>query len=136
MSSLIARDAIRARLEAQLPFLPIVDMRAVRVNTESLGEQWLAIEYFGLDDKPISIGEPALWRETGTARVVVGFRAGTGDRDALVQAIAVGDAFRGWDDAAAGLTVDAVLPPREPEESLGAWYQVATDVSFHRDYTA
>src|SRR5262245_196328 len=136
MSSQVVRQAFQSELVAAFPAVPYFTTLAVRTDNEALPALWQSLDFIPASDGPISIGNPACYRETGAARALVVGQAGAGEGAAITQAEASRNHFRRWAVPAEQIQVVNVLPPTAAPESDGRWLVVAVDMNYRRDYFA
>lgn len=132
MASSITRTILRDALQAAFPTVAYVETIATRVNNNTLADLWQTFEFVPEADRPIGIGRPTCWRESGIARVWVGAASGNGDSVAVAQADAVANAFRAFNQG--GVRVLEVTPPLSAVESDGRWLLVSVDLRYQRDF--
>lgn len=135
----MASAIVRARVTSALQSLAVspeeyVEIKAVRVDNEALPAKFLAVEFINPNERRISLGSPACWRETGTARVWVAGLSGGGEVPIVERADEVREFFRGWSVPADKISVESVSPPSQVlQQSAGRWFMLVVDVAFKRD---
>lgn len=135
MASKSVRTTFRDTLQAAFPTTQYVESIATRVDNETLDSLWMSLEFINGDDRAISIGKPACYRETGTARVWIAAISGSGDDAAINLGDAVAAHYRGWSVMSPKIKALNVVSPGNNPESDGRWFLAYVDVNYQHDYT-
>lgn len=135
MASKPVRTTFRDTLQAAFPATQYVESIATRVDNETLSSIWMSLEFINGDDRAISIGKPACYRETGVARVWVAAVSGEGDAAAVDLADEIAAYYRGWSVAVPKIRAQNVVSPGNNPESDGRWFLAYVDINYQHDYT-
>ena len=135
MASKTARQVFRDSLAAAFPSITYVESIATRVDTNSLPDLWMSLEFLpGGMENAISIGKPTCYREVGVVRVWVVSSTGSGDAAAIDQADAVVAYYRGWAAPSDDLRVTSLVSPSNNPESDGRWFLSFVDIAYQLTY--
>jgi hypothetical protein len=135
MSSAYVRAQFRAAVAASLP-APWVYVESINVQrVAELPPQWFTLDFPPADVQPISLGRPALYRESGAPSITVATPQALGDALALAGAELVRTALIHFVDATGHLRVLTCSPPTELDggDFFGAWYRQTIDVRYQFD---
>jgi hypothetical protein len=133
MASLTVKTAVEARLATwiNIAACPFVDENDVG---ESPKHNFITIEYPLANEDRISVGLPALFRETGGIRFVIYILNLSGLSTALGWADEIRELFR--DRQFSGITTFAAAPPAfDQGNRVGPFYKVPFVVTYHFDTT-
>jgi hypothetical protein len=139
MSSEYVREQFRTLLAGALPppwqWLDSINRAEAR---EDLPPQWFSVQFNTAQDDPISLGRPALWRETGAPLVVLFTEQQIGDAIALEAAELLRAAVLHFVDVTGHMRILACSPPVEIDggDFRGAWYRQGVEVRYQFDRLA
>ncbi len=137
MSADTVRDAFRAQLSTLLVAdgFEFVESVNLAETTKNLPEYWYTLDFLPASDNRISLGVPALFRETGRCTVAIFTPHQTQDAVAVDAAEKVRAAMSNWFDATGMLRVDSAQPPADMDggDFRGAFYGIAVDLSYTFD---
>ena len=131
MSSKAVRDAFRASWSTAVPDIDFYETVNDDPDHSTIPALWATAEFQSYNDEPITLGNPACYRETGIITVVLATTAGIGDDDLLVAAEKVRDAYRHW--RSGDIRVVQVDPPLNEGFSDGNYYIMDVDISYVYD---
>jgi hypothetical protein len=140
MSGAYVREQIRAQVATALP-APWMYVESINQaqDARTLPSQWYTLDFPPADDQRISLGVPALYRESGVPVVSIFTAQQLGDALAVNAAELVRQALLSWQhDATGHLRVLACGPPAELDggDFRGAWYGQSVDVRYEFDRIA
>jgi hypothetical protein len=137
MSSAYVRDQFRAQLQTMLVAQGFTYFESINEahRTQELPLKWYTVDFAPSDLQPISLGVPALYRETGGVSVAIFIEQNVTDADATEAADEVRTAFIHWHDDTGNLRVISVQPPQDLDggDFRGAFYGMSVDVLYQFD---
>ena len=138
MSALYVRAELRAAVSALLPGFVFVESVNLAERTADLPDRFYTLDFVAADDTRISLGVPALFRETGAARVMIFTPQQIGDADALAACETVRAAMCNYADASGSLRVLDAGPPTDLDggDFRGSFYGLTVDLRYQFDRLA
>lgn len=136
MSAGPVRDAFRAAVSALLP-PPFAFVESVNraESTKDLPPNWYTLDFLPGADQRISLGLPALFRETGRVVVLIFTPQQELDITAVAAAETVRAAMANWFDPTGMIRVEAAQPPTDLDGGnfRGSFYGITVDLLYQYD---
>ena len=137
MSSLVVRQAIWSKLEADWTTTRIVDLENGRDPLGSSLDPWVSAQFLMATEEQNCLADVGSrgWREEGEFQLLVGAPTYTGWADCYTNMDALRSLFRLWNPSE--LTIRKVYPARSivgDNAVVGNWYIAAALVSYYRDF--
>jgi hypothetical protein len=126
------RDIFRTALQTAADPLPYVETIAMPHDLRTTPDQWVTLEFPLASSARVSIGYPALFRESGAAIIHLMTRSGGGDDAAMQVAEDIRNFFEApyLDDVRLlGTYPPALIPVDE-----GEWIDVTVPINYEWDY--
>ena len=139
MSSASVRELLRARIDGLLAPQSFIYVESINRATAAslLPPQWYTLDFAPAGDERMSLGVPTLFRESGTASVLLFTEQQKGDAPATSAAELLRNSmanFRERDAAGAFHVLDA-SPPNDLDggDFRGAWYGMSVEIRYQFD---
>jgi hypothetical protein len=104
-------------------------------TTKTLPDYWYTLDFLPASDNRISLGVPALFRETGRVAVAIFNPQQTQDTAGIDAAEIVRAAMANWFDATGAIRVLTAQPPTDLDggDFRGSYYGVTVDLLYQFD---
>lgn len=137
MSASAVRDAFRAKLDTLLVpegFAYIESINKAEA-TRDLPDRWYTLDFMPASDDRISLGVPALFRETGRCAVAIFTPQQIEDADAVNAAEIVRAEMANWFDPTGHIRVGTAQPPADMDggDFRGSFYGISVDLAYTYD---
>jgi len=137
MSAAAVRDAFRAQVSGLLApdGFEFVESINHAETTKSLPSNWYTLDFLPASDSRISLGVPALFRESGRVAVAIFTPHQTLDQSAVDAAETVRAAMANWTDPTGFIRVLAAQPPTDLDggDFRGSYYGITVDLLYQYD---
>lgn len=137
MSADRVRDAFRAALSGLLvpEGFEFVESINHAETTKTLPDNWYTLDFLPASDSRISLGVPALFRETGRCMVAIFTPHQTLDQSAVDAAEVVRAAMANWFDPSGSVRVLTAQPPTDLDggDFRGSYYGITVDLLYQFD---
>jgi len=137
MSAATVRDAFRTKLDTLLvPFgFAFVESINKAEATRDLPDNWYTLDFMPASDDRISLGVPALFRETGRVAVAIFTPQQIEDEDAVDAAEIVRTEMANWFDPTGHIRVNSAQPPTDMDggDFRGSFYGITVDLAYTYD---
>jgi hypothetical protein len=127
------RDAVAGLLTADdFTFIESVNLAEA---TADLPLRWYTLDFIASDVTRLSLGSPALFRETGTVVVIVFTPPQIEDASAVAAAEVIRTALGTWTDDTGQIRVLEAGPPNDLDggDFRGSFYGVTVDLRYQHD---
>ena len=137
MSAALVREAFRAQVDGLLAGEGYAFFESINkaTATKDLPSRWYTLDFIPSDDTRISLGQPALFRETGLVTVAVFSEHNVEDADAVAAAEVVRAQMCNWFDTSGHIRVTEAQPPTDLDggDFRGAFYGITVDLRYQFD---
>lgn len=137
MSAAAVRQAFRAQVSTLLGVDGFAYVESVNQAeaTKDLPLKWFTLDFLPGDDTRISLGIPALFRESGRVVVLIFTPQQQLDTDGVDAAEVVRAAMANWFDATGMIRVQAAGPPTDLDSGdfRGSFYGITVDLLYQFD---
>jgi len=137
MSSAYVRDSFRTKVATLLvaegfEFIETINLAE---STGELPPKWFTLDFLPADDTRMSLGVPALFRETGAVTLAIFTPQHERDTEAIAAADVVRSALCNWIDTTGNLRVHDAQPPADLDggDFRGSFYGVTVDIRYSFD---
>jgi hypothetical protein len=140
MSAALVRSTFRDQLSTLLGADGFAFIESINhaESTKNLPFKWYTLDFLASDDSRMSLGMPALFRETGRVTVLIFTPLQTLDTDGIAAAEKVRAALCNFFDDTGNLRVLAAEPPTELDggDYRGSFYGITVDLAYQFDRIA
>jgi len=140
MSAQSVREAFRAKLSTLLVPDGFVFVESINQaeSTKTLPQKWYTLDFLASDDIRLSLGIPALFRESGRVTVIIFTPQQTFDSEGVAAAEHVRAELCNWFDDTGNIRVLSANPPIDLDggDFRGSFYGITVDLSYQFDRLA
>jgi hypothetical protein len=137
MSAAAVREAFRDKIAGLLASEGYAFFESVNLasSTKDLPSRWYTLDFVPSDDARMSLGSPALFRESGLVTVAVYSEHNVEDADAVAAAEIIRAQMCNWFDASGHIRVTEAQPPADLDggDFRGAFYGITVDLRYNYD---
>ena len=137
MSAATVREAFRAKLSTLLvpDGFEFVESINRAESTKTLPPNWYTLDFLPSSDNRISLGVPALFRESGRCMVAIFTPHQTLDQSAVDAAELVRAEMANWHDPTGAVRVVTAQPPTDLDggDFRGSYYGITVDLIYQFD---
>jgi len=137
VSAAVVREAFRQKIAGLLDAegFAFVESINLATSTKDLPPRWYTLDFVPSDDTRISLGAPALFRESGIVSVAVFTEQQVEDSDAVAAAEIIRAQMCNWFDPSGSIRVLDAQPPQDLDggDFRGAGYGMTVDLRYHYD---
>jgi hypothetical protein len=137
MSAAIVREAFRQKIAGLLTAQGYEFFESVNLatSTKELPPRWYTLDFVPSDDARISLGQPALFRESGQVTVAVFSEQNVEDSNAVAAAEIIRSQMCNWFDPTGAIRVLEAQPPTDADggDFRGAFYGINVDLRYQYD---
>lgn len=137
MSAQVVREAFRQKIAGLLGGEGFDFFESINLahSTKDLPPRWYTLDFVPSDDSRISLGVPALFRESGIVTVAVFSEQNIEDANAVAAAEVIRAQMCNWFDDSGQIRVLEAQPPVDLDggDFRGAFYGITVDLRYQYD---